>query len=195
MTKLFGFLLAAVAVALVLANPAVAQDAAKARTKVKRPDVEFRPSPQAVVDKMLDLAVVTPDDVVYDMGCGDGIIIVSAAKRGARAVGFEIDPQFIRESRENIAKNNVGELAKVVPQDMFKQDLSGASVVMLYLIPSLNEKLIPQLEQLKPGSRIVSHNVGIKGMKPDKVVKVRGPKGTHTLYLWHAPLQREDAAQ
>ena len=123
----------------------------------------------------------------------DGIIVVTAAKKGAQAIGFDVDPQRIRETQENIERNEVGERAKVVQKDIFTQDLSGASVVTLYLLPSLNVKLIPQLEKLKPGSRIVSHDFDMKGVKPEKVVTVQGPSREHTVYLWRAPLVREES--
>ncbi len=94
---------------------------------------------------------------------------------GGRAIGFDIDPARIRETQENIRKSDVGELAKVVEKDIFTQDLGGASVVTLYLLPSLNEKLIPQLQKLKSGSRIVSHDFAMEGVKPERVVEVLGP--------------------
>jgi SAM-dependent methyltransferase len=193
MTKLFGSMLPAVAAALVLANLAAAQDTAQTQTAtIKKPDVIFVPTPQVVVDKMLELAEVTPKDTVYDLGCGNGIIVVSAAKKGARAIGFDVDPQRIREAKANVQGNQVGETARIVQKDIFTQDLSGASVVTLYLLPSLNVKLIPQLEKLKPGSRIVSHDFDMKGVKPEKIVRVQGPTREHTVYLWRAPLQKED---
>jgi predicted RNA methylase len=159
----------------------------------KQPDVIFVPTPQVVVDKMLELAEVTPKDVVYDLGCGNGIIVVSAAKKGARAIGFDVDPKRILETQGNIARNNVSDRAKVVKKDIFTQDLSGASVITLYLLPSLNVKLIPQLEKLKPGSRIVSHDFDMKGVKPERVVTVQGPTREHTVYLWRAPLVKEES--
>lgn len=118
----------------------------------KKPDVIFVPTPQVVVDKMLELAEVGPDDVHYDLGCGNGIIVVSAAKKGAQSTGFDVDPQRIRETQENIQKNEVEDRAKVEQKDIFTLDLSDADVITLYLLPSLNVKLIPQLEKLKPGA-------------------------------------------
>jgi hypothetical protein len=191
MTKLFVSTLPACAAALVLAGLATAQETAT----IKKPDVIFVPTPQVVVDKMLELAEVTDKDTLYDLGCGNGIIVVSAAKKGATATGFDVDPKRILETKENIAKNGVGKKAKVVQKDIFTQDLSGASVVTLYLLPSLNVKLIPQLEKLKPGSRIVSHDFDMRGIKPEKVVKVQGPTREHTVYLWRAPLQKEAASE
>jgi precorrin-6B methylase 2 len=158
----------------------------------KRPDVIFVPTPPEVVAKMLELAKVTKDDVVYDLGCGDGRIVVAAAKLGARAYGFDVDPQRIKESNENVEKNGVGNLATIQQKDIFTLDLSPANVVTLYLLPSLNVKLIPQLEKLKPGSRIVSHDFDMQGVKPDQVVEVTSANGAeHTVYLWTTPLKKE----
>jgi predicted RNA methylase len=188
MIRFFGLLSAFVA-GLLLVSPAFAQ---KTADEPKKPDVIFVPTPQVVVDKMLELAEVDEDDVVYDLGCGNGIIVVSAAKRGAKAIGFDVDSRRIAESRENIKKNNVDDRASVKQQDIFTLDLSEANVVTLYLLPSLNVKLIPQLEKLKPGSKIVSHDFDMKGVKPKKVVTVKGPVRDHTVYLWETPLEKED---
>jgi SAM-dependent methyltransferase len=196
MTKLFRLCLPVFAAAVLVLGPAVEQAAAQATaTPVKKPDVIFVPTPQVVVDKMLELAEVGPKDLVYDLGCGNGIIIVTAAKKGARAVGFDVDPQRIRETQENIKKNAVGDKARVMQKDIFTLDLSDANVVTLYLLPSLNVKLIPQLEKLKPGTRIVSHDFDMKGVKPEKVVTVQGPTREHTVYLWRAPLQKEKESE
>jgi SAM-dependent methyltransferase len=164
----------------------------EATQEPKRPDVVFVPTPPEVVAKMLELAQVTKDDVVYDLGCGDGRIVVAAAKMGCKACGFDVDPQRIKESKENVEKNGVGNLATIEQKDIFTLDLSKANVVTLYLLPSLNVKLIPQLEKLKPGSRIVSHDFDMKGVRPDKVVEVSGESGYgHTVYLWTTPLKKE----
>ena len=164
------------------------QQAVQPAQETHRPDVIFVPTPQDAVDKMLEMARVTKDDVVYDLGCGDGRIVVTAAKRfGCRAYGFDVDPRRIKESQENVDKNGVGNLVTIQQKDIFTLDLSQASVVTLYLLPSLNVKLIPQLEKLKPGSRIVSHDFDMKGVVPDKVIDGDG----HILYLWTTPLKRE----
>jgi len=188
----------AVALLCVLAaGTAVAQDVVENKTEApsREPDVIFVPTPREVVAKMLELARVTKDDLVYDLGCGDGrIVIMAARKYGCRAVGFDIDPERIKESRANVAKAGVGHLVKIQQQDIFELDLSPASVVTLYLLPSLNVKLIPQLEKLKPGSRIVSHAFDMRGVKPDKVVRFQSKKRnrTYTIYLWTAPLKKID---
>jgi SAM-dependent methyltransferase len=143
--------------------------------------VPFVPSPQSVVDKMIDLAGVKKGDVVYDLGSGDGRIVIAAAQKGARAVGFEIDPDLVAESRANIQKAGVQESAEIRNQDILTVDLSGASVVTMYLLPDVNLKLRPNLQkQLKPGSRIVSHAFDMGDWKADKVEQVDG----RTIYLW-----------
>ncbi|UCG49840.1 MAG: 50S ribosomal protein L11 methyltransferase [Phycisphaerales bacterium] len=164
----------------------------------RKPDVIFVPTPEEVVEKMLELAEVKKDDLVYDLGCGDGRIVVTAAKKyGCRGVGYDIDPKRVRESLENVRKNNVEDLVRIEQKDIFTLDLSDANVITLYLLPRLNVKLIPQLEKLKDGSRIVSHDFNMKGVKPEKVVKVKGDDGFggHTVYLWRTPLQREDVSE
>ncbi len=159
----------------------------------RKPDVIFVPTPDDVVQKMLELADVKRTDLLYDLGCGDGRIVVMAAKKyGCRAVGYDIDPERIKESLENIKKNQVEKLAKIERRDIFTLDLAPANVITLYLLPSLNVRLIPQLEKLKPGSRIVSHDFKMKGVKPDKVVKMMSKEDNHRhrVYLWTTPLKK-----
>jgi precorrin-6B methylase 2 len=160
-------------------------------------DVIFVPTPQDVVEKMLELAEVKKSDLVYDLGCGDGRIVVTAAKKyGCNAVGYDLDPQRVKESLENVQKNQVGHLVRIEQRDIFTLDLSQANVVTLYLLPSLNVKLIPQLEKLKPGSRIVSHNFAMEAVMPDKEVTLtsQDDNSEHTIYLWTAPLKKEPIA-
>lgn len=160
----------------------------------RRPDVVYVPTPQPVVDKMLDLAKVKKTDVVYDLGCGDGRIVVTAAKRyGVKAFGFDIDPQRVAEARANVRDNKVEHLVTIEQKDIFTLDLSPASVVTLYLLPQLNVKLIPQLEKLKPGSRVVSHDFDMAGVTPLKhmTLKPDGVASQHEVYLWHAPIKRD----
>jgi len=163
------------------ADTVLAQDADLESKKI----VPYVPSPQEVVDKMLELAAVKKGDVVYDLGSGDGRIVVTAAKKyGVKAIGFEIDPERIRESRENIEKERVQKLAEIRQQDILTVDLSGATVVTMYLLPDVNLKLRPNLlSQLKPGSRVVSHAFDMGDWKPDKVERVNG----RTVYLWTIP--------
>jgi tRNA G37 N-methylase Trm5 len=165
-----------------------------AQTFIKKPDVIFVPTPQEVVDKMLELAQVKKGEVLYDLGCGDGRIVVTAAKKyGVRAIGFDVDPQRIKEARENVERNGVGNLVTIRQADIFEQDLREASVVTLYLLPELNVRLMPQLKQLKEGSRIVSHDFDMRGAKPKKVVTVRtdDQEEEHTVYLWTVPWETE----
>ena len=174
---------------LCLAGPGQGQGKKEPRS----PDVIFVPTPQEVVDKMLELAQVKKDDVVYDLGCGDGRIVVTAAKKyGCKAFGFDVDPDRIKDSTENVKKNDVGKLVQIKQEDIFTLDLSKANVVTLYLLPSLNVTLIPQLEKMKPGSRIVSHSFDMRGIKPKKVEHVKlKDGGERTVYLWVTPLEKE----
>jgi precorrin-6B methylase 2 len=170
------------------------------RSPLPRPEVDapFFATPQEIVDKMLDLAGVTKDDVVYDLGCGDGRIVITAAKRfGCRAVGYDKNPERVQESLENVEKNEVGDLVTIEQRDIFTLDLSEADVITLYLLPRMNVKLIPQLEKLKPGSRIVAHDFGIEGVRPDKVVRFtcQGDGWEHAIYLWTTPLNKASAQQ
>jgi len=158
----------------------------------REPDVIYVPTPQNVVDRMLELAQVTKDDLLYDLGCGDGRIVVTAANRyGCKAVGYDIDPERVKESLQNVQKNNVGHLVTIEQKDIFTLDLSEANVITLYLLPSLNVKLFPQLEKLQPGSRIVSHEFNMRGVEPDKVIKLYSSydQEEHKIYLWTTPLK------
>jgi SAM-dependent methyltransferase len=170
----------------------VSQEASDKTDENCEPDVIFVPTPQDVVDKMLELAQVTKDDLLYDLGCGDGRIVITAAKRyGCKAVGYDIDPERVKESLQNVQKNNVGDLVTIEQKDIFTIDLSDASVITLYLLPSLNVKLFPQLDKLKTGSKIVSHDFDMRGVEPDKVIKLQSSydQEEHKIYLWTTPLK------
>ena len=185
----------AIALTCVLLARGFAAEVEQKPTTTREPDVVFVPTPNDVVEKMLQLADVKKGDILYDLGCGDGRIVVAAAKKvGCKAVGYDVDPQRIKESRENVKKSQVEELVKIEQQDIFTLDLSPANVVTLYLLPKLNVKLIPQLKKLKPGSRIVSHDFNMKGIKPDKVVKFKSEEddSNHTIYLWTTPLKERN---
>lgn len=162
---------------------------AEAKKTERRPDVIFVPTPQHIVDKMLEMAEVKPGEVLYDLGCGDGRIVVSAAKKGLKATGYDIDPQRVSESKENVRTNNVENLASIEQADIFTLDLSKADVITLYLLPRLNVQLIPQLEKLKPGARIVSHAFDMEGIKPVDVYRKDG----YVVYKWVTPLQKESS--
>jgi precorrin-6B methylase 2 len=175
----------------VTTQEAKTDEVVKQENEFREPDVIFVPTPQDVVDKMLELAHVKKDDLLYDLGCGDGRIVVTAAKRyGCKAVGYDIDPERVKESLQNVRKNNVGNLVKIEQKDIFTLDLSEANVITLYLLPSLNVKLFPQLEKLKPGSRIVSHDFRMRGVKPDKVIELHSnyDDDEHKIFLWTTPL-------
>jgi cyclopropane fatty-acyl-phospholipid synthase-like methyltransferase len=164
---------------------------AQGQQALRSPDVIFVPTPQEVVDAMLKLAKVTKNDVIYDLGSGDGRIPITAAKTyGARGVGIDIDPQRIKEATENLKTAGVGDRVKFLNQDLFTTDISEATVVTLYLLPSLNVKLIPKLnKELKPGTRIVSHAFDMSSdgteRKPRETLNVNG----RTVYFWTIPIQ------
>lgn len=146
-------------------------------------DVPYVPTPQPVVDRMLDLAQVKKGEMVYDLGCGDGRIVITAVKeRGARGVCVDLNPQRIAEAKVNAEKENVTDKVQFKVADLFKTDLSKADVVTLYLLPSVNAKLRPQLwEQLKPGTRVVSHAFDMgPEWPPEKTEQVNG----NTIYYW-----------
>ena len=165
-----------------LERAALAQDSIFENKKI----VPFVPTPQEVVDKMVELAGVKKGDVVYDLGSGDGRIVVTAARRGAKAVGYEIDGDLVKQSRDNIVKAGVQEQAEIRQQDILTVDLSGASVVTMYLLPDVNLQLKPKiLSQLKPGSRVVSHAFDMGDWQPDRIERVGG----RTIYLWTIPPQ------
>ncbi|HEX8204365.1 MAG TPA: methyltransferase domain-containing protein [Isosphaeraceae bacterium] len=172
----------------------LAQKADDSQSGPKRPDVIYVPTPQEVVERMLELADIQKGDVLYDLGCGDGRIVVTAAKKyGVKAIGIDIDPKRIREANENVRKNDVGDLVTIRQADIFQTDLREANVVTLYLLPSLNVRLMPQLEKLKPGSRIVSHSFDMRGAKPARVEHVSTRLGgDRTIYLWVVPWEKEE---
>jgi len=158
---------------------------APARKLPQTPDVIFVPTPQEVVDEMLRLANVKKGDVLYDLGSGDGRIPITAARKfGVRGVGIDIDPQRIAEANENAKRSGVTDLVKFRQEDLFKADFREATVVTLYLLPDLNEKLRPRLwAELKPGTRIVSHQFEMGNWKPEKTVELNG----RTIYFWTIP--------
>jgi predicted RNA methylase len=173
-----------------LALPAAAQDAAK---KERKPDVIFVPTPNETVDKMLQMAEVKKGDILYDLGCGDGRIVIAAAKKyGVKAIGVDIDPERVKESLANVKKEGVGHLVTIKQADIFELDFSDANVVTMYLLPELNVKLMPKLAKLKPGTRIVSHDFDMKGAKPKETVNVETDRGyDSTVYKWVVPWEKE----
>jgi hypothetical protein len=165
----------------------------------QEPDCVFIPSPPEAVDAMLKLADVKPGEVLFDLGSGDGRICMAAARKyRARAYGYEIDAERVKEALENVKKNKVQHLVTIERRDIFKLDLSGADVVIMWLLPCLNVKLIPQLEKMKRGSRIVSLDFDMLGVvKPDKVIEVEVKTGGRVvrkprIYLWKTPLKKDE---
>jgi ribosomal protein L11 methylase PrmA len=161
---------------------------------MRPPDVVYVGTAYDLVSKMLQMARIKKGDWVYDLGCGDArMLILAAQKYGCRGMGYDIDPERVRTSRENVAKNKVGKLVKIIQADIFKIDLSKADVIPLYLLPEMNRKLLPQLEKLKPGSRIVCHNYDLEGILADETIKVisNEDNASHTLTLYTTPLKRK----
>ena len=182
-------LLVALIAATLLFTPVAPSNAQTAQAPDRRPDVVFVPTRAEVVEAMLDLAGVKAGDVVYDLGCGDGRFVISAAQRGARGVGVDIDPVRVKEATANVEKNKVADRVKIVQGDLFEADIREATVVTLYLLPNLNRRLRPKLwKELKPGSRVVSNMFDMGDWKPDRTINI----GNGTAYLWTIP---PDAAE
>ena len=166
---------------LVLASAVWAQQAVAQRD----PDVPFVPTPNEVVDEMLKLADVKKGEVLYDLGSGDGRIVITAAQRyGARGVGVDIDPQRISEANENAKSAGMADRVKFIQGDLFEAKFADANIITLYLLPGVNLKLKPRLlAELKPGTRIVSHSFDMGDWKPEKQMDVNGRR----IYLWKVP--------
>ncbi|MDB5387019.1 MAG: hypothetical protein JWM11_2665 [Planctomycetaceae bacterium] len=164
------------------------------RAPDKRPitDVEYEPTPQKVVDALLRLGKVTRKDVIWDLGCGDGRIPVTAAKvYGCTAYGVDIDPERVKDSLSSVRKQGVGQLVTIEQRDIFTLDLSkGPTVVTLYLLPHLNAKLLPQLRKLPPGARVISVAHRMADIKPDEQIVVETELGDFDVYLWKAETLR-----
>ena len=175
-------------IATLLVSSVLAQDSSR-----PRPEVPYVPTTEAAVEAMLKLADVKSTDIVYDLGCGDGRIVIAAAKNfGARGVGIDIDPVRIGEAKENAQKAGVEKLVRFEENDLFKADIHEATVVTLFLLASVNLRLRPKLLQdLKPGTRVVSNTFDMGDWKPDKEVVVGNPDEdtylSHRLYLWTIP--------
>jgi len=154
----------------------------------KEPEVPYVPTHEKIVAEMLKVANVGKKDVLYDLGSGDGRIVITAAKRfGTRGVGVDIDPVRVKEARENAVKAGVTDKVKFLQQDLFETDIREATVVTLYLLPEVNLRLRPKLlSDLKPGTRVVSHNYDMGDWTPLKTLQVRVPE-EHTIYYWVVP--------
>ncbi len=171
--------------AAVLVLSAFCSVGAQQKGALRPPDVRYEPSTPAITTAMLELAGVTQRDVVYDLGCGDGRVVITAAQKyGARGVGIDIDPERIKEARENARKAGVTGKVKFLNEDLFESDIRDATVVQLYLYPWVNLKLRPKLlRELKPGTRIVSHSHDMGDWRPEKEIEVEGDK----IYFWTVP--------
>jgi SAM-dependent methyltransferase len=159
---------------------------------MRPPDVVYVGTPYDLVSKMLQMANVKKDDVVYDLGCGDArMLVLSAQKYGTHGVGYEIDPDMIKASLSNVARNHVANLVKILQADIFTVDLSHADVIPLYLLPEMNSKLIPQFQKMKPGARIVCHDYDLEGFVADKRIHIisNEDNADHTLALYTIPLK------
>lgn len=182
---------AACALAVVMVSAVLVAQTAKPR---RAPDVPYVPTTDAAVKAMLELGQVKKTDVVYDLGCGDGRIVIAAAKLfGARGVGIDINPERIKEAKENAKKAGVENLVRFEENDLFEANFREATVVTLFLLPTINLKLRPKLmEQLKPGTRIVSNTFDMGDWKAEKEATVGNPDDedtylSHKLYLWLVP--------
>jgi len=153
------------------------------------PEVRYEPTPMTVVGAMLELAQVRADDVVYDLGCGDGRIVIEAARRfGARGVCVDIDPRRIAEARANARREGVEDRIRFIEENLLETNLSDATVVMLFLSLDLNSILQPKLlKELKPGARVVSHWHRMGDWEPQKTVHAQGPFRSHEIFLWTIP--------
>ena len=150
-------------------------------------DVVWVPTPQALVDKMLEMAKVTPKDYVIDLGSGDGRTVITAAKHGSKALGIEYNPDMVELSKRNAAKEGVSDKATFVKADLFESDFSQAQVITMFLLPSINLKLRTKILNLKPGTRIVSNSFDMEEWKPDQTENVEGCSNWCTAHLWIVP--------
>jgi len=187
MTAMPGKVVAAALVALLGFAPLASQ--AQSQPAARTPDVVYVPTPQGLVEDMLRMADVKKGDVLYDLGSGDGRIAITAAKKyGIRAIGIDIDPQRIKEANENAKKAGVEKLVQFRQGDLFKADFREATVVTLYLLPDLNVKLRPRLwDELKPGTRIVSHQFDMGDWTPEKKLETDG----RLAYFWTIPAKKK----
>jgi len=173
--------------------PASAQPATDYQPSVGQEgkDVIWVPTPQALVDKMLDMAKVTPKDYVIDLGSGDGRTVITAAKRGSKALGIEYNPDMVELSKRNAAKDGVSDKASFMKADLFESDFSQAQVITMFLLSSINIKLRPKILDLKPGTRIVSNTFDMGEWKPDETATLPGCNSWCTAHLWIVPAKTE----
>ena len=174
---------AAALLSVALVAPASAQQKFEPQVGQAGKDVIWVPTPDEVVARMLTMAQVGPNDFHMDLGSGDGKIVIAAAKRGAKSLGIEYNPDMVKLAQDNARKAGVSERASFRRADIFETDFSQATVITLYLLPTLNMKLRPQLLQMKPGTRIVSHSFTMEDWEPDEVSSIDGRR----VYFWMVP--------
>jgi SAM-dependent methyltransferase len=185
--------LIAMAFLILIKAPLDAEEHTEEPKWIQTPDVVYVGTPYDVVSEMLRMAQVNKDDLVFDLGCGDArMLVLAAQKYGSRGIGYEIDPDMVRASRRNVEENNVGDLVRIIQADIFTVNISEADVLPIYLLPEMNLQLVPQLETLKSGSRLVFHNYDLEGFVPDKRVEITSNEDNsiHRLWLYTTPLKR-----
>ncbi len=189
-TALIRTLAVSLAIALLTAAPApraIAAQEFQPQVGQDGKDVIWVPTPQGLVDKMLDMAKVTPKDFVIDLGSGDGRTVITAAKRGSKALGIEYNPDMVELSKQAAAKEGVSDKASFVKADLFESDFSQAQVITMFLLSSINLKLRPKILDLKPGTRIVSNTFDMSDWKPDETASLPGCNSWCTAHLWIVP--------
>jgi ribosomal protein L11 methylase PrmA len=187
----FGLIILFIVIALA-ALPASAGQGDDEPKAMRPPDVVYVGTPYDLISKMLQMAQVKKSDRVYDLGCGDArMLVLAALKYGSHGVGYDIDPERVLASRENVKRNKVENLVKIIQADIFTVDLSDADVIPIYLLPEMNRRLLPQLAKLKPGSRIVCHDYDLDGIVADKTIHIvsNEDNADHTLSLYTTPLK------
>ena len=189
--QLFFVLWLSVIVAWGFSQAEAAQEEYQPQVGQEGKDVVWVPTPQELVDKMLDMAKVTPNDYVIDLGSGDGRTVITAAKRGVRALGIEYNADMVELSKRNAAKEGLGDKAQFMKADLFESDFSHATVITMFLLPSINLKLRPKILNLKPGTRIVSNSFDMEQWKPDQTATAEGCSNWCTAYLWIVPAKVE----
>ena len=187
------WLITAAVLLVLIGTPLNAEENREEPKWIQTPDVVYVGTPYDVVSEMLRMAQINKDDLVVDLGCGDArMLVLAAQKYGSHGIGYEIDPDMVWASRRNVEKNNVADLVRIIQADIFTVDISEADVLPIYLLPEMNLKLVPQLETLKPGSRLVFHNYDLEGFVPDRKVEIisNEDNSTHRLWLHTIPLKR-----
>jgi hypothetical protein len=155
-------------------------------------NVPWIPTPQILVDKMLDMAKITPSDYLIDLGSGDGRTVITAAKRGTRSLGIEYNPDFVELGKKNAAKAGVAQMTQFIKADIFEYDFSKATVITMFLLPEINMKLRPRLLNLKPGTRIVTNTFTLQDWKADQMVETGKPEDRwNKAYLWIVPAKAD----